>query len=552
MWSLRPMSYVSLLALTLLFQGTVGENVLQDEGKQGRNVTKLNIMLEDFVFIRGETDIVKGIINEESGLFALAGVAKTKQDQGLSQKVDWDYLVTNRAGAKKAFQNVLLHPRQTISVTPGMEAITHKNSLITSLWAAYGQKMSDIMPLTFALPEGLGMLKSYIDQASPEQLEEVWVLKENRHRGQGVTPVLLKDVLPRIMTNYVTSSKEKKKTGKFILAQKFINNQMLIENLPFTFRIWTIFGGGLNTSRGYLFDGSIVPFGDTPFVPDTTESALSQANQLIVNLFLQDRSKAKDPWSMHQLKEYLYQSTGSNAAFDTIWNTVKDSIAKTLVAAIPNIRKSMKSFRNYQGGNFEVLGIDFILDSNRKPWLIEVNYLPSMARKVVGCVKGSTCPESVFDNQKEKLLYGILHILSTKLNHIDSHLAEATRAMSKRQTCSLPPGLDANSLGQILDMLLESKTAKKYGFSSLNLDMYDSLIRMEEKNMGKVWQVLEDLQRMLRSILPRIPIVRLGYEEEQYIEIDRTVHEILKVSSSSGVDNADQILAILCNEKAEL
>jgi len=530
------------------------KNVPPADGDIHQRNGKLRVFLEDFVFIKGETDITKGIINEESDLFELAGVAKTKKDQGLSQKVDWDYLVTNRAGAKKVYQNLQLRPEQMVSVTPGMETITQKNTLIQSLWLAYGEKMSDIMPLTFALPEGLRMLKHYIDQASPEQLEEVWVLKENKHRGQGVNPVLLKDILPSIMANYVASSQQnkgKKKTGRYVLAQKFINKQMLIDDMPFTFRIWTIFGGGLNTCRGYLFDGSIVPFGDKPYVPDTSKSALSQANELIVNLFLQDRSKAKDPWSMHQLKEYLSKETGSNAAFDTIWANVRESIAKTLVASMPNVRKTVKDLKYYQGGNFEVLGIDFILDSNRKPWLIEVNYLPSMARKVIGCVKGSTCSHSIFDTQKEKFMYGLLHIMSKKHKHMDSHLAEAVQALSKRRGCSLPAGLNSHSLAQIVDMLFESEQARSYGFSSLNRQIYDALIVNQEKKIGRVWRVLENLQRKLRQILPVMPLVQMDCDEQDGMDIDRLVHDILGRIPPHEY-RAEKILETLCDGKTEL
>jgi hypothetical protein len=555
MWSFGPIGYICLLlTCALLCQKVSYGNAGQIEDKDHSNKGKLRILLEDFVFIKGETDIIKGIIDEESGIFELGGVAKTKKDQGLSQAIPWDYLVTNRNGAKKIFRNLPLRPDQTVSVTPGMDAITQKNTLIKSLWSAYGEKMSDIMPLTFALPEGLGMLKHYVEQATPEQLEEVWVLKENKHRGRGITPVLLKDILPSIMTNYVTSrhqQKSNKKTGKYVLAQKFISKQMLIDDIPFTFRIWTIFGGGLNTSRGYLFDGSIVPFGDKPFVPDTKKSSLSQANDLIVNLFLQDRSKAKDPWSMHQLKEYLQKDTGSDDAFDRIWDTVRESIAKTLVAAIPNVKKTVKGLKYYQGGNFEILGIDFILDSNRKPWLIEVNYLPSMARKVIGCVKGSTCSTSVFDTQKEKLLYGMLHILSKKHNHIDTHLAEAEKAISQNTGCSLPAGMNANILAQISDMLFESETASAYGFSSLNKMMYDAMIFTQERRVGKFWQVLESLQRKLRLILPSMPIVQMDYDDQQGLDVDRLIHDILNKSPPHGL-RPDQILELLCNQKAEL
>lgn len=545
-----------MVLTALVLQGATCKHLDQNASQDNHTNDPLRILLEDFVFIKGETDIIKGIIDEDSESFTLAGVATSKKDQGLSQNIDWDYLITNRAGAKKVFKNIHLRRGQIVSVTPGMDGITQKNALIKSLWSAYGEDMSEIMPLSFALPEGLEMLRNYISNAKEDQLEEVWVLKENKHRGQGVTPVLLKDILPSIMANYVTSSKQKnnaKKTGKYVLAQKFIANQMLIDDLPFTFRIWTIFGGGLNTSRGYLFDGSIVPFGDKPFIPDRSKPALSQANELIVNLFLQDRSKAKDPWSMQQLKDYMFTTTGSHQAFEHIWDNVRESIAKTLAAGIPNVRKEVQNLKYYQEGNFEVLGVDFIVDSNKKPWLIEVNYLPSMARKVVGCIKGISCSESIFDSQKEKFLNGLLHILKDKHSYLKAHTSEATRALEKKRSCSLPPAINADSLGQILDMLLEDDAALQNGFSSLNVNIYDSLIQKSRgKNVGKIWDMLQVFQNMLRHITPGLPIVKMDTKQLGDIQLDAVVHEVLQMSFLDRSDRAEQILDRLCSDKGEL
>lgn len=341
------------------------------------------------------------------------------------------------------------------------------------------------MPLSFPLPGSLSALNEYVARGDPE---EIWVLKENKHRGLGVTPVRLGDIQGKILASKALREKESSSTSKwkYVLAQKFIGRQMLVNDVPFTFRIWTILAGGTQTARSYVFDGSIVPFG-TMLEKTKGVSPMEEAKQLIVNLFLQDRSKALDPWSMAELQEYLRSKTGNDDAFDTMWEGVKSSLAATIAAAIPSVRFHAQQFKNYQDNNFEVLGCDFVVDEDMKPWLIEVNYLPSMARKVINCipkdaVKGKTlgaddivCEESIFDRQKEKIIEALLFILSQRHFDMGKHMSAARTAVMKRNkalgskdSCSI----DSKTLRAVLNMASEAKVAKSLGFSDITPQLY--------------------------------------------------------------------------------
>ncbi|KAI8114056.1 hypothetical protein M9434_002182 [Picochlorum sp. BPE23] len=452
---------------------------------------RFQLWLEDYVFRKGETDIMKDIIEQHSASYAVAGVSSNASDKGKACKggcISWDYLLTNRAQGKKIFKTMPLKDTQVISVTPGLSVISQKSGIVRTLWSGYGG-MVGVMPLSFALPDGMKKLQEYVKHARAGEEESVWVLKENKHRGQGVTPVKLKDIMGKLMTKYVEIKRKKTKTSSpygYILAQKFIGNQMLIENIPFTFRIWTVISGGLDSIRGYVFDGSIIPFGDKEFFPEHDRDTLAQANDLVVNLFLQNRTKAKDPWSMTELKQYLLEKTGGVDAFDRIWSTVKQSTARTLAAAIPGIRKEVRRLPYYQEGNFEFLGVDFVLDSDMKPWLIEVNYLPSMARKVVGCVpkykvdRGEkvprskvVCGASIFDRQKEYFIDGLLYILSRRHAAMKAHRQEAESAVAGSRNPECHIGVDV--LAKTLDMLFERRNAIEKGFSPLTEEIYESL-----------------------------------------------------------------------------
>ena len=57
----------------------------------------------------------------------------------------------------------------------------------------------------------------------------------------------------------------------------------------------------------------------------------------------------------------------------------KDVVIKTLLCAEPNIVKEMNHCGNRQRCCFEVFGFDIMFDDDFKPWVLEVNCLPSLS-----------------------------------------------------------------------------------------------------------------------------------------------------------------------------
>lgn len=65
--------------------------------------------------------------------------------------------------------------------------------------------------------------------------------------------------------------------------------------------------------------------------------------------------------------------------FDPIWTKVKDLIIKAVISVEPILANNLSRAANGRRLCFEVFGFDVILDRDLKPWLLEVNVLPSLS-----------------------------------------------------------------------------------------------------------------------------------------------------------------------------
>jgi tubulin polyglutamylase TTLL4 len=79
-------------------------------------------------------------------------------------------------------------------------------------------------------------------------------------------------------------------------------------------------------------------------------------------------------WSMPQLREYLM---ASDVDCDLMMARIKDTIIKTLIAVEPEMVGTSGSRGSSPA--FEIYGFDVLVDRSLKPWVLEVNIMPSFS-----------------------------------------------------------------------------------------------------------------------------------------------------------------------------
>jgi hypothetical protein len=185
------------------------------------------------------------------------------------------------------------------------------------------------------------------------------------------------------------------------VVQKYIAKPFLIDGFKNDLRLYVLVSS-ISPLRAHLFHDGLVRLCTSEYVPPRAddcdlENQCAHLTNYAINKNSENFEEPADEGgvggdsgskrSVVWLMKHISETYGEDAA-KQLWRKMQRLIAKMLLAVAPTIEaecqaklpKDLSGGAFFQDGRsrcFEILGVDVMLDMKLKPWLIEVNHLPS-------------------------------------------------------------------------------------------------------------------------------------------------------------------------------
>jgi tubulin polyglutamylase TTLL4 len=222
----------------------------------------------------------------------------------------------------------------------------------------------DYIPETYILPEDKDELKQKFD------LKKMWMIKPvASSRGRGI----------RLMTNRSLEALPLK-----CLLSRYIEKPHLINNKKYDLRLYVVITG-FSPLKIYLYEEGLVRFASEEYCLEDknkhnrymhlTNYSVNKCSTHFDKNISTENEFTGSKWSLTALKLF-FQNQGIN--FNTTWEKIQDIVVKSVITVQQQTREVSKKLTKSNNNLFELYGFDILLDSELRPWLIEINLNPSL------------------------------------------------------------------------------------------------------------------------------------------------------------------------------
>ncbi|KAG9394524.1 Tubulin-tyrosine ligase/Tubulin polyglutamylase [Carpediemonas membranifera] len=272
-----------------------------------------------------------------------------------------------------------MKPHQFINHWPRSYEVSRKDRLchnISRMATVKGRHHFSFIPETYILPDEYSMLKDQLEKKlgrlEPSTVIGPHIIKpQASSRGRGIEVV---DKFGQIPT-----------TGKVVLS-RYLDDPYLLNGYKFDLRIYvTVLS--FDPLRIYVHEQGLVRFATEKFRSNLRGAAAKYVH-------LTNYSINKHNPHFEKNKDDKVEDGGSKWTLAALWSRLRalgvsvakvqadidDIIVKTFISVEPAIAAAANTLaRPSKARCFELYGFDILLDSNLRPWLLEVNFSPSLS-----------------------------------------------------------------------------------------------------------------------------------------------------------------------------
>ena len=260
--------------------------------------------------------------------------------------------------------------------------LANKKTLYYSLKTYYEGYHKDpfaVIPLTFHIKDGgsdeeFSRFVEVYREMEREKGRNIWIIKpgENTNRGTGIAVFSgLEEIKAEINTNSTCPVSGQKRT---FIVQKYIENPLLVSRRKFDIRCYGLVTAVNGVIQGYYYKEGYLRTSSKEFSLKDVENRLIHLTNDAVQKFSDDYGKFEsgNKLSYSDLQRYFDAHLPGASVHLQILPQIRQIVKETFEATFMKLNFDRRMY------SFEVLGYDFMVDTNLKVWLIEVNTNPCL------------------------------------------------------------------------------------------------------------------------------------------------------------------------------
>lgn len=173
------------------------------------------------------------------------------------------------------------------------------------------------------------------------------------------------------------------KKGPYVVNQ-YIMKPHLLGGFKYDLRIYVLVTC-FEPLTIYMYNDGLVRFATQPYTTKNRKSRFAHLTNFSVNKKADNYKKAgqkdqsEENSSKWRLGTLISAFKRQGLDWDGLWEQIGELVIKAIISVEPLIANNTNRASRNRHLCFEVYGFDVIFDSQLKPWLLEVNVLPSLS-----------------------------------------------------------------------------------------------------------------------------------------------------------------------------